>query len=252
MATLLENVATTRKIVFSDLSKQSLPYEFAIFEFVEGKTLRFLIESNKLDQTQTTHIAHQLYVLIKNITQIPTNHFGQLDETGMNGTFTTWFSFLEAMQAPTTNTFVASSILPASIYLAPQTILSKHRDKFLVNNPRLITMDLNIDNIIITHDFKVVLIDLETFWSGDPLCAYAQFYALTQGMPLGEQFIKQLSLSFDEVFVFRFYALLDALNVLAYITRLNPATAIEAKPWGNPNTFVYLIEKNLNFLLTNC
>jgi len=248
MSRLLKNLPEIRGMVFSDVTRKTIPYEFAIFDYVEGQTLRSLVESGSLNEKQLEDIADQIFTLIKKITKIPTENFGQLDESGTKGTSETWVGFLEDMQEPTTETFRDSSILPASIYLAPQSILDKHKDKFVLKSPKLIPMDLNIDNIIITPDQRIKFIDPETFWSGDSLCAYSQFYALTKGTPLGDRFASKLPLSSDDEFKMRFYALLDNLNVLAYITRISPEVVKEAKPWGNPNKFIDLIKEHIDYL----
>jgi aminoglycoside phosphotransferase (APT) family kinase protein len=250
ISNLLKDLPEIRKMLFSDTSKEKIPHEFAIFEYVDGQTLRSLIESGSIDERRLEDIARQVYLLIARISSVPTEGFGQLDETGLRGTSKTWVEFLKSMQNPTTTTFSSSSTLPAALYLAPQRILNKHKDKFLLQEPRLIPMDLNTDNIIVTKDNKIIFIDPETFWSGDSLCSYAQFYALTKGTILGESFKKRLPASSEDEFKIRFYALLDNLNVLAYITRVDPRNTMVATPWGNPHKFVDLIKDHVDYLET--
>ncbi len=247
MSELLRDFPEIRKLVFSDITKNTIPYEFAIFEYVDGQTLRSIVENGTMKDEHLVAISDQIFDLVSRITQIKTNKFGQLDESGLTGTTSTWKDFLINMQEPTTKTFESTEVFLDGEYLIPSKILDKHTDKFALKDPRLIPMDLNIDNIIITPDQKIKFIDPETFWSGDPLCAFAQFFGLTNGTVLGNRFLNRMELSSDNEFKVRFYALLDNLNVLAYITRINPEIAREAKPWGNPNKFLDLINENLEF-----
>ncbi len=247
MSSILKDFPEIRSLVFSDTTRSQIPYEFAIFEYVDGQTLRFLVENNLLTDEQLEVIADQIFDLIKRIIEIATKKFGQLDESGLIGTSQSWVDFLGGMQDPTTKTFENSNLFPDKEYLIPQAVLDKHKSVFELDDPRLIPMDLNIDNIIVTPDQKIKFIDPETFWSGDPLCAFAQFYALTKGTILGDKFFGNLELSPDDEFKVRLYALLDNLNVLAFITRVNPEGAKEAKPYGNPNKFFDLINENVKF-----
>lgn len=247
MTELLKNLPEIRKMLFSNVTRSNSPHEFAVFDYIEGQSLRSLVESGLLSEEQLEDISGQIFDLINKISRTTTVGFGQVDESGIKGMSETWPDFLETMQDPTIKTFEDSGTLPPSVYLAPRRILAKYKDKFMLDSPKLIPMDLNIDNIIITPDSKIKFIDPETFWSGDPLCAYAQFYALTRGTPLGEKFIGKLSLSEDNEFRVRFYALLDNLNVLGYITRIDPGATMNAKPWGNPNKFIDLINDHIDY-----
>jgi aminoglycoside phosphotransferase (APT) family kinase protein len=248
MVKLLQGLSETRKMVFSDTTREKIRHEFAVFDYVEGHTLRLLVENNAMNKVQLEDVTNQIFNLIKKISQIETQQFGRLDESGLRGSSETWIGFLENMQRTAIQTLKSAGLFSDSVYSVPQEILGKYGHGFALEDPRLIPMDLNMNNILITPDYKVKFIDLKTFWSGDPLFPLSHFYALTDGTKLGDAFLARLSADPTDSLKMRYYALLDLFHALAYITRIDSKAGKKARPWGNPNKFVDLIKKHVSYL----
>ena len=245
MSRILRDLPEIREMIYCDESKKLIPHDFAIFRYAEGETLRACLETDSLTGKQIENIAAQVHDLISSIVQIPTQGFGRLDDTGMRGTSVSWVQFLRDSQSPMIETFRTHDVIPSALYLSATRMLDARKDKFDCDSPKLLPMDLNIGNIVVGSDDKIKFIDLKTFWSGDSLCAFSQFYALTNGTHLGKSFINHVEGFQTDQFKVRFYALLDNLNVLAFIARSDPEAAREARPWGNPKRFVDLIEEHI-------
>ena len=61
MSKLLGDFPEIRKLVFSDTTKSAMPYEFAIFEYVDGQTLRSIVENGNMNDEQFIAIADQIF-----------------------------------------------------------------------------------------------------------------------------------------------------------------------------------------------
>jgi len=248
MSRMLSNLSQIRELVYADESAQLIPYHYAVYRYVEGDTLRTLLETKDLSSEQVEDIVKQIHSLISDITEIRTQGFGRIEEGVLKGGSLSWVEFLKESQKPTIDTFRSADLIPETLYLSVLRILDKHEDRFQLASPRLLPMDLNVSNLVLDVNAKIKLIDLKTFWSGDPLCAKAQFYSLTNGTIVGEAYRNILNLNSEDEFKFRFYALSDNLNVLAYIARSEPSTVMSATPWANRHKFIDLIKQNVEFL----
>lgn len=245
MSQLLGHLPEVRGMLFSDVSRTVIPHDFAIFDYVEGDTLRSLIENHALSAERIAAISSQLVSFIKSVTSISTAKYGRLDEGGMTGRYNTWLDFLWDAHRSTSETFESVGVLPESVYLAPANVLRDKADLFVIDTPKLTPMDLHVGNVICTADSKIKIIDLKSFSSGDPLYGYSQFYSMTKNTPLGEAFMHKIPPFAHAEFKISFYALMSNLNVLAFIARTNPASVSEARPWGNRETFIELIAQHL-------
>ena len=72
MSELLRDFPEIRKLVFSDITKNTIPYEFAIFEYVDGQTLRSIVENGTMKDEHLVAISDQIFDLVSRITQIKT------------------------------------------------------------------------------------------------------------------------------------------------------------------------------------
>ena len=121
--------------------------------------------------------------------------------------------------------------------------------------PRLVPVDLNLDNFVVDADRRVCLVDLESFWSGDILLACADWIANTYLTPLHHAFVRHWgALTAQQSLVVHAYAALSNLSALLYIAETSDAHATlhanisQAKPWGSSHCYVDSISAHLQQL----
>lgn len=125
-------------------------------------------------------------------------------------------------------------------------LLVKYSDKFDVEKPYIIPVDLNFKNIMITNDFCVKIVDPGALVAGPLEMSYGEFCAHSYGTKFYGKFEKLISKSVDKQLI-RIYAIFMLLNILAFIVRNNIMDARLAKPFGNDKTFLELIDEHLRF-----
>lgn len=125
-------------------------------------------------------------------------------------------------------------------------LLVKYSDKFDVEKPYIIPVDLNFKNIMITNDFCVKIVDPGALVAGPLEMSYGEFCAHSYGTKVYGKFEKLISKSVDKQLI-RIYAIFMLLNILAFIVRNNIMDARLAKPFGNDKTFLELIDEHLRF-----
>ncbi|MBR1272176.1 hypothetical protein JQ629_32345 [Bradyrhizobium sp. AUGA SZCCT0222] len=245
----LNGLAKTRELLLSDNSETLIPHRFAVYKYIEGQTLFALLSNEELSDGRLDVVSNNIAQMIEAVTAIEAELYGRLDATVTRGTVSSWAAFLlNDMAGKIEETFRRNPIVSADTYSLPRQMLISRPEEFDFSGPKLVPVDLNTKNILVAENGDVTLLDLKSFVSGDPLYAYAQFYACMKGTPLGERFLRNLALATNEEFRFAFYGLLSNLNVLGYIARLEAGDACLACPWSNKARFVDLIAERATHL----
>lgn len=232
-----------RPLIFADDSQELFPFSFTLFTYIEGKTLRQLIQSGEIKLYDLPGIAKQIADFIKIISSYEMNGCGYLKPDGTSS-HESWLIFLFDYQTKTVVDLLNASIDPWYCRELYAFLVNNFASFQAINKFFLIPIDLNFDNFLITSDGKVVALDVGGVASGPLLFSLGEFVGHSYTTQLCSDFLSNFSLTPEEKKSVHFYAMLMNMNVLAFIARYKLSPLNEAKPWGNQTTFLDLIEQN--------
>ena len=230
-----------KEIIYTGTVKLDKNYQFALFKPIDGQTL----DEISYDDKQAETIAQSVYDFINCTSKINCTGFGDINEK-FEGVYTTFNEYIFEFQHKTSSTLYLNPYTRKYTALA-YNLLVKYSDKFDVEEPYIIPVDLNFKNIMITNDFCVKIVDPGALVAGPLEMSYGEFCAHSYGTKVYGKFEKLISKSVDKQLI-RIYAIFMLLNILAFIVRNNIMDARLAKPFGNNKTFLELIDEHLRFL----
>lgn len=120
--------------------------------------------------------------------------------------------------------------------------LDRERTYFDAVEPVLVPVDLSPSNFVAAPDGRVVVVDLEKFWSADPLLAVGEWTSHTFATSAHTHFLRAWRpLTAHELRVTRFYALLRGCTALHDVVANGLVGDAPPKPWGHPLSFVEIL-----------
>ncbi len=224
--------------------------DYAIMPYIEGITLLEKTTLTDINEADFIALSSQLSQFLRDCTAIPLEGFGSLDKDSKQGQYTCLSDFIRNNIQNAYNLFTSAHLEDGEIIehiekykQVLDTYLENNHDYFDHASSRLIPLDLNLNNFIVTHDNTVLLADLESFAAGDTLLAYGEWYGHVYNSPLGKYFQKEYEkFSTEEQKTIHFYALLGCFNIFCFCVAHHISNLKELTPWGNPNTFMVLMQ----------
>lgn len=231
-----------RDVITAGETPGDRPVRYAVFEYVQGKTL--LESPPKGGEVQL--IVKEVLRYLWAVTDLPTHNFGYLRET-LEGSHSSWLSFLLEYQLPTVSSLLRH---PSTRGLATIPYIVVERVSQDLTSPvqsRLCPIDLNLANLLVTPKGRLVVLDPGSVVAGPPEAAYGQFLAEVYGTRLGAALLAGLPahLRTDQLLG---QAALSSLNVLGFIIRNSKRHPANVTPWGNPRTYLDLLQEYLRRL----
>lgn len=236
-----------KPLIYSEAALDDKP-AYIITKYIDGSSLRELAEDNILTETEINYITLQLVSFINNdCKKIQVQKFGRLDSNGV-GQYNSWASALfkylsslkdrlEKAQNNITNNYLYEKLEKLINFF------NAYEDVLNDTHPTLTPVDLNLSNFIVQQDKQVMYVDLESFWSADPLLAYGDFLGNTYNTSLADSFVYHWGkLPSKKQKLVHAYALLSNISALMFIHENTTQDPMIATPWGNPNSYCSLIE----------
>jgi hypothetical protein len=251
----LKGNSFVRECLGIDHGKAGAP-AWAIFEYVPGITLLDSIDRLQADGPLEQRMMREIVHFVRDCTAIGVQGYGGID-TQFRGERASWPDFLDHYLA-----HLGQSVLKVEDVVVReqmergmrclQRFVVRASDFFQARPSMFVPVDLNMANFLIGHDDRLVALDLENFLAADPLLALGEWAGHTFGTSRYDAFMEAWGdLANIERASVRFYALLCNMDVLMYIVNNQVAAVDEARPWGNPNRFVDLIDRHIRWLEGN-
>jgi len=224
---------------------------YLVKEYAEGVTLRHAL--GNVSPRRMHEITAQLLSFLECCFELPATGYGDLDDD-LHGQESSWSKFLVAHfeRAEQRIDALPADIAPAlrESHNALHAALQAEDPNFDSVLPALVPVDLNLDNLLVTANGHLVVLDLEAFWSADRLLALGEWAAHTWGTPMYSGLASAWgSLSPAEHRRLHIYALMATLDIQLFVADRDPTTTREARPWGNPIAFEALAESHRAALL---
>ena len=213
---------------------------FAIFKELKGKTIDEL-STEELNQYKYK-IVDSIIDFFETISNKKVKGYGLLDEN-LNGTSQNFKEFIIQRQLFTQNELKEYPFL--------NNIFTKIYEKYsdlIVEDNRLVPIDTNMKNIMLTDVGQIKFIDPGELISAPILMGYGDIVAHTYKTELYNCLIEKLKLNEEDEKRLRIYAIFSSLNVLAFIKRVGGNELDKASPYGNKYTFYDLIKEHLEKL----
>lgn len=214
--------------------------KFAMFKELKGKTINELDSVNLMNYAN--NVIESLCDFFSSMSKISVNGYGLLDEN-MNGRKKSFKDFILERQSET------SKVLKD--YPSLSTIFDKIYKKYneiLIEDNKLVPIDTNLKNIMITSDGSVKFIDPGELISGPIMMGYGDFVAHSYKTVLYEKLIEKLKLDYNQCKLLKIYAVFSSLNVLSFLKKNGVDNLQEVIPYGNRYTFAELIKEHLEYL----
>lgn len=237
----IKNTKLFKEIIYQGVVKTDKRYDFALFKPIEGKTLDLI----EYQDAEAEKIAKKVHEFINYTSKISCNKFGDIDEK-FEGAQNSFKEYIFEFQHKTSTTLYLDDSTRKYSSLAYDLLL-RYEQKFNVEKPYIIPVDLNFKNIMVTDNFRIKIVDPGALIAGPLEMSYGEFCAHSYGTLIYEKFEKMMGKEVDQELV-RIYAIFMLLNILAFIVRNNIMDAKLAKPFGNNKTFLELIDEHLKFL----
>lgn len=233
-----------KDLMWMDDSRKNVDLPYAVFEKLKGRTLEETISNKGLTTEDYRKIASDILEFLEGAFSIKSEKFGYL-RGSFKGSHESWMDFMIDYQIPTIKTLLTH---PQTRQFAkiPFRLLSEDYQRFNTSQSEVVPIDLNMRNIMITQGGELKIVDPGAIISGNRLASFGEFMAHTFTTPLYEAMNEVAEIDKDTKETIRRFAVLSNLNVLAFIVRNGAKNLTETKPFGNPNTFFYLIDTNLN------
>ena len=213
-------------------------YNYALFETIEGKTI------DEIDYTKDKkNIAKTIFNYIQDVGQIKCTGFGSID-SNLQGNYSNFSEFIFDFVHGTSTTLYMEPSTRSYVKLLYE-LLVDNVNLIKAEKPRLIPVDLNFKNIMITNNGKIIIIDPGALLSGPVEMVYGEVMAHSYGTEIYKEFKKYIGNVNESVL--RLFAILSSINVLAFIIKLGLDPS-QAKPFGNSYNFFDLIGEHLTYL----
>ncbi len=223
---------------------------YIITEFLKGQTLLEKVERQDCSDKDMICYIYAIKEYLSYCQGIKTTGFGNIDAE-LNGNSPKWSShlsnFLEYSKEVLSGTPESEE---RNLLLAINGIMAKtigdETSYFDTVKPVLIPIDLNLSNFLINTESRLIVLDIDAFWSGDYLLAIGEFAAHIYGCKSFSCFLEVFGGLYEkESRRIHFYALLSSYSVMFYLFTNRIGLITETKPWGNPNRYVDLVQSHL-------
>lgn len=237
-----------KNVVYSNYM-DSEEKKFAVFEEVKGDTLAKLLDNNKIDDELANKISLTLIDYFKVLSNIKTNKCGKLNNS-LEGKYESFLKYLYEYQFPTTTTLFLNK-KTRHLFFLPFQLLAENADFLNENNNYCITpIDSNFNNIMITKDNEIKIIDPGAIISAPIEMGFGELVCHSYGTIIYDKLIKNLGFGKLMIKKLSIYAILSLLNIMAFLVRNNIGDIEKNKPFGNKYTFFELIQMHLNLINT--
>lgn len=218
---------------------------FLLLDFVGGTLLADAVDDLCADERLLASVLDQLEHLLLAAAAVRVDGFGHATRE-LSAPFSAWpaclsahleelHARLERLERPSARAELAEALAELDHAFA------RYAEALASVRPTLLPIDLNLRNLLLTPDGRLVLLDLESFWGADSLLALGEWACHTYATPLYSGLLRRRHVvrSADPGLL-RFYALLATATVMMFVEELGiPAT--EAMPWGGRFTFGELV-----------
>ena len=230
-------------ILFDD----EFEYEtFAIFKEVKGKLLSKMLIEGEITNEMCNTIADSLIDYFKIVSTIKSKNYGKLSNC-YEAKYLDFLEFLHDYQINTINTLSKNE---KTIILTkyPLYLLDKYSEILHEGYSCVTPIDSNFNNIIITDDGKIKIIDPGAIISAPINMGLGELVAHSYGTIIYEKLIERLNATSVEIQRLSVYAVLSLLNIMAFLVRNNIGEIEQSKPFGNDKTFFDLIYEHLKII----
>lgn len=229
-----------KKMLFSGtVGTENDKHNYALFETVRGKT----IDEINYTKENATKIVKTIFDYIQDTTQIKCKGFGDINQN-FEGLYDNFPEFIfDLLHKTSTTLFMEPSTRKYS--KLGYELLVENTDLVNIDKSLIIPVDLNFKNIMVTDNDKIIIVDPGALIAAPVEMAYGEIMAHGYGTNIYEEFKKYIG-SVNENTI-RLFAVISLLNILAFVIKLglNP---VQAKPFGNPNSFFTLIDEHTAYL----
>lgn len=229
-------------------------HNYLITEFIKGETLLSTVQTKSMDNALLASLAQQVITFVNHCAYRNTDGFGSFDSIRKKGLHNNCNHFLQS-NINNAKRMYQSIIIENDLIKNKMNVYFQALNDFLSDNSyyfnhiesKLVPLDLNLNNFMVTSENKIMATDLESFAGGDPLLAWGELYGHIYHSFFGEFFqSKYEQFNENEQKMIHFYALLSNLNVFCFCLFHSDPNPEALTPWGNPNTFVHLMDIHLN------
>lgn len=223
---------------------------FSITEWLEGPSMLDVVDGHA--EADIAHGVARIADFVRACLACRTEGFGPVAR-GFTASARTWSEHLTAQIdriGKALDALPASRALLASREVEVLRVARDHLSDFLERErtyfdavePALVPVDLSLSNFVVAPDGRVVVADLERFWSADPLLAVGEWTSHTFATSAHAHFLRAWRpLTAHELRVARFYALLRSYEALHDVVSNGLVGDAPPKPPGNPLTFAELL-----------
>lgn len=238
-------------ILYSDSDPEIGHY--ILTEQVDGKTLKELFETQNLNKIEINYLISQFINYLKFCHLSDLEGFGIKDDEG-NFPFLNWFDCLKSYTTSIRQRLKKLSSDHRNIlepYLdAFEKFLVANRNYFLSVKSKLTSANLELNKLQVTEDKKLKIPHAKANWGADPLFACGIWMGNTYKTEMFDAFIEHWEhLDAADEQIIHAYALLNNLCSLLKILEVTKKDIHSAKPAGNPNYYLDLMDEHLKFNL---
>lgn len=224
--------------------------KYLVTEFSDGKTLLDRV-NEKLKDSDINYITVQLLNFIRTCMEVKVFKFGRIERSGegSSSTWSKWLSqYLSGLKTRTKKLKTEHQEY-LSQYLVLLSDFFETCGLYFDNlEPKLILVDLNLTNFLIREANELLILDLESFWHGDPLLTYGDWLGNTFLTPLEKSFSQHWGLlTPQETQIIHAYALLSNVSALIFISE-HGNDIFQSSPWGNTLKYVDLIPRHVDIV----
>jgi ribosomal protein S12 methylthiotransferase accessory factor len=248
----LGNSSFVRKCAAKSSGTDADKVDYLILEYVEGSTLLEKLQRHEIEDLPS--VIKQIAQYVKFCKNIKVSGFGNVN-SNLEGEADTWYLFLESYLENALGKIKILNDCPdkeklLNIHRILHQFFESNKEYFESVLPCLVPIDLNLSNFLVTKDNKLIVLDLDAFWSGDYLLAIGEFTGHSYATKHLNYFISEFQLSDFELKIVHFYALLSNFDVLLYIAQFELDNLHQQKPWGNSVNF-FKLARSHEFMLKN-
>jgi hypothetical protein len=222
---------------------------YLVSTFIDGITLLEKVGQSSIMPPDLILLSRQLISFIRDCAAIHMEGFGSIDKESRKGQYSTLTKFIQNNIKNASELFDRADMEDKEIrgyvehYLRIlNQYVEDNSDYLEASSSRLIPLDLNLNNFIVTIENQVFMTDLESFAAADPLLAFGELYGHVYHSSFGEFFVEEYEkFNEEEQSRIHFYALLSNFNVFCFCAAYKVSNLKELTPWGNPHSFLSLM-----------
>ncbi len=194
------------KYLILDLSKKTVPLNYCVENFLDGKEL----DISKLSDKALKSLA----LALRRINSIKTKGWGLISRKSKRGLYKSWESYLISTCNLGIKTLIKHRILPASKIEEIEKLCTKESSKIKIRSPRLLHGDFNLKNVLFKNGKVSGILDMEACMSGDPLFDVAIFDYYYEKKFDSKKFYRIYGLKSRDVDKIAFYKVIFGLLII--------------------------------------